>query len=123
MVEAEKKCKRPGCNKMFSESNNDGTSCNFHSGQPIFHDLKKGWSCCNQVAYEWPEFEKLKGCCMGKHTDDAALAKQGAGEGFWSSSTVASATNACKKAEIATMKTAEDFNREQAEKEAAKKAA
>jgi len=27
------------------------------------------------VAYEWPEFEKLKGCCMGKHSDDASDAK------------------------------------------------
>ncbi len=56
---------------------------------------------------------------MGKHTDDADLAKGSTQDGFWSSSTVANASNACKKQDLSVMKTAEDFNREQ---EAAKKA-
>ena len=37
---------RPGCNKNYKDSENNGTSCKFHSGKPIFHDLKKGWACC-----------------------------------------------------------------------------
>ena len=108
---AEKKCKRPGCNKMYTEANNDGTYCNFHSGQPIFHDLKKGWMCCNQVCYEWAEFEKMKGCCMGKHSDDKDAAKDSQ---IYSAhpTSVAAPTREIKKQEITTMKTAEDFNKE-----------
>ena len=98
---------RPGCNKHYSEAENNGTACRFHSGKPIFHDLKKGWSCCQAVAYEWAEFEKLTGCCIGPHTDE----KQEATE-FWQSSTVANASNALEKERIASLKTAADFNRE-----------
>ena len=75
MVEVEKKCKRPGCNKRYLESENNDTACNFHSGKPIFHDLKKGWLCCNQIVWEWPDFEKIKGCCAGRHTDDKEIAQ------------------------------------------------
>ena len=115
MVDTAKKCKRPGCNKMFSEADNSETACTFHSGKPIFHDCKKGWECCNQVAYEWPEFEKIKGCCTGKHSDDPAVAQTE----FWKSSTVENAVRGQKKAELAQMKTAEDYNREQELKKAA----
>ena len=51
------------------------------------------------------------------------MAKSGAGDGFWSSSTVANASNAVKKANLAVMKTAEDFNREQEAQKAAKEKA
>lgn len=79
MVDAElKKCKRPGCNKKYTDAENNGTACKFHSGKPIFHDLKKGWACCNQVVYDWDEFHAIKGCCMGEHTDVAEE-----GRGFW----------------------------------------
>ena len=70
-----KKCKRPGCNKMYNEAENDSTKCKFHSGKPIFHDLKKGWDCCpNIIVYEWEEFEKIKGCCIGACSDDPSVA-------------------------------------------------
>ena len=124
MVEGvDKKCKRPGCNKMYNPSNNDGTSCKFHSGQPIFHDLKKGWSCCNQIAYEWDEFEKIKGCCMGKHSDDLSLAQEGSEQGFWRSTTVETASNALEKERIKSLKTAADFNAQQEIKKEEKKQA
>lgn len=35
----------------------------------MFHDLKKGWTCCNTVVYSWDEFEKIKGCKLGKHSN------------------------------------------------------
>ncbi len=120
MVEVEKRCKRPGCNKLYLESTNDGTQCNFHSGQPIFHDIKKGWVCCNKIVYEWEEFEKIKGCCMGKHSDDAALAQAGSEQGFWRSQTVDNASNALEKERIAKLKTADDFNKEQEQKKVEK---
>ena len=65
-----KKCKRNGCNKTYTDAENDGTKCNFHKGPPMFHDLKKGWPCCDAVAFDWESFEKLKGCCTGAHSDE-----------------------------------------------------
>ena len=66
------------------------------------------------MAYDWDEFQKIVGCCLGSHTDDPA-----AGEtDFWRSSTVEHADNAVKKQDIAVMKTAADFNREEEEKKA-----
>lgn len=59
MSEELKKCRRGGCNKKFLESENTATSCNFHPGKPLFHDTKKGWTCCNKVAYDWDEFAKI----------------------------------------------------------------
>ena len=70
MVEETKKCLRQGCRIEYLETENNDLKCKFHPGQAIFHDLKKGWSCCNQVAYEWPEFEKLVGCSTGRHTNN-----------------------------------------------------
>ena len=78
MVEIEeplRKCKRPGCNQQYKESENDDTKCYWHPGKPIFHDLKKGWECCNKIAWDWAEFEKIKGCKIDRHTDDPAAAK------------------------------------------------
>ena len=62
-MEQKRKCKRPGCKEYFEDSSNTGTSCVFHSGKPIFHDIKKGWECCGKIVYDWEEFEKIKGCC------------------------------------------------------------
>ena len=116
MVEvATKRCRRPGCNKQYADADNDGTKCKFHSGKPIFHDLKKGWECCNQIAWEWDEFQKIVGCCTGAHTDDP----EAGNTAFWQSSTVAHASTAVRNQEIATMRTAADFNREEEEKKAA----
>ena len=120
MVEvATKRCRRPGCNKQYTDADNDGTKCKFHSGKPIFHDLKKGWECCNQIAWEWDEFQKIVGCCTGAHTDDP----EAGNTAFWQSSTVAHASTAVRNQEIATMRTAADFNREEEEKKAAALAA
>ena len=115
-----KKCRRPGCLKQYTEEENDDTKCYFHSGKPIFHDLKKGWECCNVIVYEWPEFEKIRGCCIGRHTDDKEAAGSG---GFYKSRTVADASNALEKERIRAMKTADDFNKEAEEKKKAKEEA
>ena len=64
--------------------------------------------------YEWDQFEAIVGCCTGEHTDDKAAAETG----FWQSSTVEHADTAVKKQEIAAMRTAEDFNREDEERKA-----
>ena len=43
------KCKRLGCNKPYDEAENGPEACAYHTGKPIFHDLKKGWTCCNII--------------------------------------------------------------------------
>ena len=109
-MEESKKCKRGGCNKQYLESENTGTSCKFHSGKPIFHDIKKGWECCQKIVYDWDEFQKIEGCCVGPHSDQVETAD------FWKSSTVTNAETGLKKEEQ-RIKTAADFNREQEEKD------
>ena len=56
MSEDIKKCSNKGCLKKFKLSENDEKSCCYHDGQPIFHDFKKGWNCCNVIVYSWEEF-------------------------------------------------------------------
>ena len=68
------KCQRRGCQKDFKISENTNTSCCYHSGQPIFHDAVKFWSCCaNTKCYDFDEFMAVKGCCVGQH-DDGVIA-------------------------------------------------
>ncbi len=62
-------------------------------GISIFHDTKKGWTCCNKVVYDWDEFQKLPTCAVGRHTDKKV------DDTFFKSNTVANATNALKKEE------------------------
>lgn len=69
MENPEKKCLRPGCGKKYLDSTNTEESCAFHDGKPVFHDVKKGWTCCNKIVYDWDEFTKILGCQKGKHSD------------------------------------------------------
>jgi disease resistance protein len=85
MENFEKKCLRPGCGKKYFEESNTETSCNYHDGKPIFHDIKKGWTCCNKIVYDWDEFTKLVGCKNGKHSDVKQEAQ------FFKSNTVSNA--------------------------------
>ena len=68
-MEEKLKCKNRGCFQQFLHSENKEDSCQYHPGKPMFHDLKKGWTCCDKVVYSWDEFEKIKGCQTGKHSD------------------------------------------------------
>ena len=62
------KCTNLGCLKEYKEEENNDSACMFHDGKPMFHDIKKGWTCCNQVVYDWDSFQKLQGCRVGRHT-------------------------------------------------------
>ncbi len=59
--------------------------CNFHTGDPIFHDTKKGWTCCGKTVYDWDEFQKLPTCAKGLHSDVKVEAT------FYKSNTVSNA--------------------------------
>ena len=67
-MDTKKVCKRQGCSKQYTDQENNETACKFHDGKPIFHNLKKGWTCCNITVYEWDEFQKIQGCKVGTHT-------------------------------------------------------
>lgn len=62
-------CSNKGCAiRSFLEEENSAEACSFHKGEPIFHDLKKYWSCCEgKVAYDWDEFMKIETCVKGPH--------------------------------------------------------
>lgn len=127
---AEKKCLRPGCGKKYQEESNTEESCHFHDGKPIFHDIKKGWTCCNKLVYDWDEFTKLVGCKTGKHSDVKQESE------FFKSNTVSKAQAGIDKSNVggnnnnnnnlkvaAPIKTIEEHEKEQKIKEEAKKKA
>lgn len=62
-------CANPGCEtRYFTDESNSDTSCVYHKGAPVFHDIKKYWSCCpGKVAYEFEEFQKIERCATGPH--------------------------------------------------------
>lgn len=69
-MESKKTCTRPGCRQQYTDSENSETACKYHDGKPLFHDIKKGWTCCGTVVYDWEEFIKIPGCKKGSHTDE-----------------------------------------------------
>ncbi len=115
------KCLRPGCGKKYFEECNTDTSCYFHDGKPIFHDVKKGWTCCNKTVYDWDEFTKLAGCKNGKHCPIKQEAQ------FFKSNTVSNAQAGIERVVVnnnvpitAPTKSIEDYEKEQKAKEEAK---
>lgn len=86
-MEEELQCKRNGCKKKYLSSMNTSSSCHHHPGKPIFHDLKKGWTCCNKIVYDWDEFERLPTCAVAQHVDQLVVD----GGEFFKSNTVAQA--------------------------------
>ena len=62
-------CANKGCTaKNFIEEENGPEACKYHVGEPVFHDLKKYWSCCpNKVSWDWDDFMLLPTCAVGPH--------------------------------------------------------
>jgi disease resistance protein len=69
--DAEQTCKNPGCGRKFRERDNADDACEHHSGAPIFHETKKGWSCCGKLVYDFDDFLKIVPCARGRHDADA----------------------------------------------------
>jgi disease resistance protein len=110
---AKKKCTRRGCLKEFTDEGNTEGCCVYHPGKPKFHDTKKGWDCCNKLAYDWDEFQKIPGCQTGLHTDQKEETE------FWKSQTVNNAKAGLDKApnpDAPVPKSIDSFNKEQEEK-------
>lgn len=108
-MEEKKKCTRPGCLKEYYEKDNIEGCCHYHDGAPIFHDIKKGWTCCNVIVYDWDEFQKIPGCKTGKHTTEKKSVD------FYKSNTVANAEKALNKSNTPTQKILDvnEYNKEQ----------
>lgn len=62
------RCTNKGCLKEFNEEDNQAEDvCKYHVGAPVFHDVKKYWSCCKKETWDWDAFMKLPTCATGKH--------------------------------------------------------
>ncbi len=94
MEAAKKLCLRPGCRIKYTEEENNDTACYYHDGNPIFHDIKKGWTCCNIIKYDFDEFMKIKGCKVGSHSD---VKPQTSNNQFYKSNTVSNAEKGINK--------------------------
>ncbi|ORY50739.1 chord-domain-containing protein [Rhizoclosmatium globosum] len=65
-------CGNKGCNKKYVEDDNGETSCEHHSGAPVFHDALKGWSCCPKRVTDFNDFMNIPGCTVGRHVPVSA---------------------------------------------------
>ncbi|CAG9330977.1 unnamed protein product [Blepharisma stoltei] len=110
MVEPPVKCTNLGCNQSYLASENNDTACHYHLGPVIFHDIKKGYSCCNRVVYDWDEFQQIRGCQVGAHSD------QKKDTNFYKSNTVSNAERAIQREETNKVRSIEDFEKEMEEK-------
>ncbi|EGR31395.1 kelch motif family protein, putative [Ichthyophthirius multifiliis] len=117
-----KNCKRGGCQQKYTNTDNHPQSCHFHPGKPIFHDTKKGWTCCNQIVYDWDEFQKIKPCAEGMHCDQDPNQSLSGQDQFYKSNTVANAQKSLDKQEnkIVIQKIS-DFNKHDENKQQEKK--
>ena len=84
-------CKNYGCQQYYDPATNEEgePTCKHHVAPPVFHDAKKGWTCCrDRLVYDWADFKKIEGCTLGRHSqNDPGLA-------FQASPTVAAAAAA-----------------------------
>ncbi|XP_044507011.1 cysteine and histidine-rich domain-containing protein RAR1-like isoform X1 [Mangifera indica] len=64
------RCKRIGCDAVFTEDDNPEGSCTYHASGPIFHDGMKEWSCCKRRSHDFSLFLEIPGCKTGKHTTE-----------------------------------------------------
>ncbi|KAI9335329.1 HSP20-like chaperone [Obelidium mucronatum] len=55
-----------------NKDDNGDTSCEHHSGAPVFHDALKGWSCCPKRVVDFDDFMKIAGCAVGRHVPASA---------------------------------------------------
>ncbi|VDD77345.1 unnamed protein product [Mesocestoides corti] len=64
------RCYNKGCGKEFNSEENESNACQYHPGEPIFHDAKKKWSCCKKYSTDFGEFLSIKGCTVGRHNPE-----------------------------------------------------
>eukprot|EP00389_Voromonas_pontica_P017774 GDKH01027923.1.p1 GENE.GDKH01027923.1~~GDKH01027923.1.p1 ORF type:complete len:203 (-),score=27.73 GDKH01027923.1:174-782(-) len=70
------KCCHVSCNKEFEPDENEDGACKFHSGKPMFRDLRKEWTCCGAASTDWDDFVALPPCQTGRHEPKMVEAKE-----------------------------------------------
>jgi hypothetical protein len=55
-------CRRKTCGQAYNGGDREGEKCVFHPGVPIFHEGRKGYTCCKRRVLEFDEFMKIEGC-------------------------------------------------------------
>ena len=69
-VDGKAYCLHGGCHQWYVPAENQEGCCTYHTGEAVFHDGEKYWSCCPQVkVLEFEQFMKIPGCAVGKHDD------------------------------------------------------
>jgi len=48
--------------------------CEYHPGEPVFHDAEKVWSCCNKRSKDFTVFLGMPGCETGPHNSSKPVA-------------------------------------------------
>lgn len=81
MTTGEVNCYNKGCGKKFDPISNDSEECVYHSGEPVFHDVYKYWSCCDKKTTDFTEFLNIKGCCRAKHNGEKPVVEEKKSEG------------------------------------------
>jgi broad-specificity NMP kinase len=62
-------CVHFGCKNRFPKGG-PYPECCYHAAPPVFHETAKFWSCCPQKkAYDWDDFQSIKGCKTGICTE------------------------------------------------------
>jgi hypothetical protein len=66
-IEAGTACHNNGCTKTYQNEATNAEICYYHSGNPIFHEAMKYWSCCERKTSDFDTFLTQGGCTKGKH--------------------------------------------------------
>jgi len=69
-VNQSKRCTNNGCEKNYTEAENNDHACTLHPGAPVFHEGYKGWSCCTKRVIAFDDFLNMPGCTTGRHSDE-----------------------------------------------------
>ena len=61
------RCQNGGCQALRRDGEEFDGDCVYHSGNAIFHEGLKYWSCCSKKTTVFEEFIAQPGCTMGTH--------------------------------------------------------
>lgn len=101
-------CRNYGCQQRFDPTDNDSTSCLYHVAPPLFHETKKSWTCCPDIAvYDWDDFVKIPGCTRGPHSTVDPRVKFAKSPTAVAAAAIASASSA---APAPALKSIDDYN-------------
>ncbi|CAE1232568.1 CHORDC1 [Acanthosepion pharaonis] len=60
-------CQNSSCKQSYEGEHSNSQICVYHSGQAVFHEGLKYWSCCERKTTDFSSFLDQPGCETGKH--------------------------------------------------------